>query len=459
MIKKTVHKAFRFRLKPNDEQTVKLYQMAGCGRVVYNDSLDFLIRILKKETGITEDCKNNIKLYEYLNDLPPKERIALKKKLPREFDLNKLLTGWKKKDHRLWLSDAFNACLQQRNGDLSKAVKDWASGKRGFPKFRTRMLANHSTMRFPDFKKQCVIENRRIKLTTKLGYVGFHKSQEVQGKPKSATVTLDTLGNWHVSVMCEVEIEIPDIVEGEQCGIDMGIAKNITCSTDCCGDNGVFVGVHSYRKNQSQLKKVQRKLSRKIKGSGNWKKQKRKVSKLHQKISNVRNDYIQKVTTEISKNHAIVICEDLKVKNMSKSSKGNIEKPGKMVKQKSGLNKSILDQGWGEIRRQLDYKMTWKGGIFDTVNPRNTSRECCSCRHVSKDNRKTQEHFECVSCGHKMNADKNASIVVLLRYLESLGAGQALTACQVSDAVISPATGSCVFSRENHLNFSESPSL
>ncbi|PJE80678.1 hypothetical protein CI610_00339 [invertebrate metagenome] len=436
MTVKIINKAYKFRLKPSEEQLTKLYQMAGCGRVVYNDSLDYFLSILKKETGISDKKK----LYEHLNDITPKERRELKKSLPSAFTLNKLLTGWKKKPDRLWLADSFASSLQQRQADLAKACKDWASGKRGFPKVRKRKIAHHSTMRFPSFSTQCEIDNRRIKLTGKLGFVGFYKSQNIEGNPKSATVSLNAQGQWHVSILCEVENRIPDYVEGGQVGIDMGIAKNITCSNDVCGDRGVFGGVHSYRAFEKKLATEQRKLSRKAKGSSNWKKQKQKVNKVHGRIANIRRDYLQKTTTEICKNHAMVVCELLKVRNMSKSAKGTEEKHGKNVAAKSGLNKSILDEGWHEIRRQLEYKMAWKGGVFTTVNPRNTSRECNHCGHTEKANRTSQAVFKCVSCGHSENADKNAAKIILLRYLKELdesitGLDLARSACEVSRVI------------------------
>ena len=103
-------------------------------------------------------------------------------------------------------------------------------------------------------------------------------------------------------------------------------------------------------------------MSRKTKFSNNWKKAKAIVQRIHARISNVRNDFLHKLSTTISKNHAIVCVEDLQVGNMSRSAAGTREEPGKNVRAKSGLNKSILDQGWYEFRRQLDYKLGWNGG-------------------------------------------------------------------------------------------------
>lgn len=107
---------------------------------------------------------------------------------------------------------------------------------------------------------------------------------------------------------------------------------------------------------------------------------------------------------------------------MSKSSKGNVEQHGKKVAQKSGLNRSILDQGWGEFRRQLDYKLAWRGGHLIAVPPHNTSRTCPACGHISDENRQTQARFECVECGYENNADYVGAINVLER-------GQRLLAC------------------------------
>ena len=125
----------------------------------------------------------------------------------------------------------------------------------------------------------------------------------------------------------------------------------------------------------------------------------------------------------------MIVIEDLKVINMSKSAAGTIEAPGRSVKAKPGLNKSILDRGWGEFRRQLEYKQTWLGGYVLAVNPRNTSRTCPACGHVFAENRKTQSRFECVECGYAENADLNAAINILR-------AGHARLACEVNGAVM-----------------------
>lgn len=200
----------------------------------------------------------------------------------------------------------------------------------------------------------------------------------------------------------------------------MGVKKLVSLS------NGKqYEPVSSFKKNQAKLARLQKQLKRKVKFSSNWKKTQAKIAKLHIKIANIRHDYLHKISTEASKNHAAISIEGLKIKNMTKSAKGTVDKPGKMVKQKSGLNKSILDQGWGIFFNQLEYKQSWRNGLVVKVDPKNSSRECPSCGHTHKDNRKTQASFLCVECGYKNNADIVAAINIAAR-------GHRVLACQVS---------------------------
>ena len=188
-------------------------------------------------------------------------------------------------------------------------------------------------------------------------------------------------------------------------------------------DGSFLVPLNSFRQHEQRLARYQRRMARKVKGSKNWNKAKKKVQRIHAEIANVRKDFLHKATTAISQQYALVVLEDLKVRNMSKSAKGSIDSPGKKVRAKSGLNKSILDQGWYEFRRQLEYKMQWQGGWLMTVNPRNTSRTCPVCGHVSADNRTTQAKFACVSCGHQAHADVVGAINILARGMQNMRHG------------------------------------
>jgi putative transposase len=171
-----------------------------------------------------------------------------------------------------------------------------------------------------------------------------------------------------------------------------------------------------------RLARLQRRMACKKKFSNNWKKAKRRVTRLHSKIANIRKDFLHKSSKDISKNHAVVFVEDLQVKNMSASSKGTKAKPGKRVTQKSGLNRAILDASPFELRRQLEYKTQWSGGLLVSVPPQNTSRKCPVCQHTAAENRKTQAKFVCVECGFSANADFVGAV-------NTKEAGLALLAC------------------------------
>ncbi|HXN21556.1 MAG TPA: transposase [Candidatus Dormibacteraeota bacterium] len=178
-----------------------------------------------------------------------------------------------------------------------------------------------------------------------------------------------------------------------------------------------------------KLAKLQRRWAQKKKFSNNWKKAKQHISKLHRKIANIRKDFVHKVSSDISKNHAVVCIEDLQVQNMSASSKGTKDKPGKNVRAKSGLNRSILDASPFELRRQLEYKTAWRGGLLVPVPPQNTSRTCPECGHTAKQNRQTQETFVCTACGFSAHADWVGAVNIKRQ-------GIALLACSSSSPVV-----------------------
>ena len=210
--------------------------------------------------------------------------------------------------------------LQQKLKDLERAFSDCFDRNQPLkrtPVFKKRGL--NDGIRFPQGFK---IDNRRIFLP-KIGWIGFHKSCAIAGKSKNITITYRG-GHWFASIQVEQMIEIGKHLSDSEIGIDAGI-KCFTAFSD-----GTKVdGVHSFRRHEERLGREQR-----------------KISKLHHKIANVRSDFLHKLSTDISKNHAKVYVEGLQIKNMSASAKGTIEEPGRSVKAKSGLNKSILDQGW-----------------------------------------------------------------------------------------------------------------
>jgi putative transposase len=248
-------------------------------------------------------------------------------------------------------------------------------------------------------------------------------------------VTISKQGKyWYVSLQSEKQLSYRQI-SGDFTniiGIDVGITKAVSCSHEISFEyqnkriaTKQISSVNSLKQYQKKLAKLQRDLARKDKFSKNWVKQKSKINKLHTKIGNTRQDFLHKVTTAIVESNAYIAVERLKIKNMSKSAKGTIDNPGKNVKAKSGLNKSILDQGWGMFRQFLSYKLKYIYGTeLIEVNPQYTSQQCSQCGYTDKENRKNQASFNCKQCGYKMNADINASLNIK-------AAGLAVLACGV----------------------------
>ena len=334
--------------------------------------------------------------------------------------LANLLPLWKQDPAIQWLKESPSQPLQQTLKDLERAYKNFFAKRADFPRFKKK--GQSDSFRYP---QGCKLDqsNNRIFLP-KLGWVRYRNSREALGTVKNVTVS-SKQGKWFVSIQTEREVETPVHPSTAIVGIDMGIVRFATLS-----DGSYFAPLNSFKRQEQALVKAQRAMSRKQKFSNNWKKAKANVQKIHAHIGNARRDYLHKATTTISKNHAMVCIEDLQVRNMSKSAAGTTETPGKNVRAKSGLNKAILDQGWHEFRRQLEYKLAWNGGQLVAVPPRNTSRTCPRCDHVAKENRLSQARFECVDCGFEENADLVGAINVLR-------AGHARLAC----AETSPAVG------------------
>ncbi len=394
---KIIRKSFVFQLMPKSVDIHKMKKFCGCCHFVYNKLLE-----IQKERK-----KNNLKRLSYFQ--MNNELIELKKENP-------------------WLSEPHSQTLQQSLKDLHRGFQNFYEGRANEPEFHKKGVKE--SFRFPQgFKLD--EDNGRIYLP-KIGWVRYRKSRKVTGEPKNVTVRLKG-GKWYVAIQTEEQIPDPIPKATSSVGIDMGIARLATLS------DGTYYEPRNYLKQYEQaLAKANRELARKQKRSQNWFKALHKLQKIYIHVANARKDYLHKITSEISNNHALVVVEDLRITNMSKSASGTVENPGHNVKAKSGLNKSILDQGWGAFFRMLEYKLDWNGGILLAVPPQNTSRTCPSCGHVSRENRKTQARFKCVSCGFEENAD-------LVGAMNILRAGHARLACgsesEVSGAVRPTAAG------------------
>ena len=374
-----IRKAYKYQLKTNAQQMEQLSRFAGCCRFVWNKVLSI-----------------------------QKEKLDQKTKVLSYIQCAAELVEWKKESQ--FLGEVHSQPLQHALKDLDRALKDSFKKGKAFPRFKKR--GKQDSFTYPQGIKA---DNDQIYLP-KIGWFKFRKSREIEGIIKNVTVSR-TAGKWYVSIQVEMEITQPLHASTTAVGIDMGVARFATIS-----DGSVIEPINSFRKWDTRLAHEQRKLSGKTKFSANWKKQKVKIQNIHSKIAHARRDFLHKATSEISKNHAIVILEDLKVSNMSRSAKGTLEVPGSNVAAKAGLNKSILDQGWYEFRRQITYKKQWQGGRVILINPANTSQACSMCNHVAFENRQTQALFRCVSCGYCENADLNAARNIL-------AVGRAVLAC------------------------------
>ncbi|KDM85165.1 transposase [Escherichia coli] len=375
--------AFKFQLRPGGQQEREMRRFAGACRFVFNRAL-----ALQNEN------------HEAGNKYIPYGKMA------------SWLVEWKNATEMQWLKDSPSQPLQQSLKGLERAYKNFFQKRAAFPRFKKR--GQNDAFRYPQGVKLDQ-ENSRIFLP-KLGWMRYRNSRQVTGVVKNVTVS-QSCGKWYISIQTESEVSTPVHPSASMVGLDAGVAKLATLS-----DGTVFEPVNSFQKNQKTPARLQRQLSRKVKFSNNWQKQKRKIQRLHSCIANIRRDYLHKVTTTVSKNHAMIVIEDLKVSNMSKSAAGTVSQPGRNVRAKSGLNRSILDQGWYEMRRQLEYKQLWSGGQVLAVPPAYTSQRCACCGHTAKENRLSQSKFRCQVCGYTANADVNGARNIL-------AAGHAVLAC------------------------------
>ncbi|ELM1313835.1 transposase [Escherichia coli] len=375
--------AFKFQLRPGGQQECEMRRFAGACRFVFNRAL----------------ARQN-ENHEVGNKYIPYGKMA------------SWLVEWKNATETQWLKDSPSQPLQQSLKDLERAYKNFFQNRAAFPRFKKR--GQNDAFRYPQGVKLDQ-ENSRIFLP-KLGWMRYRNSRQVTGFVKNVTVSQSS-GKWYISIQTESEVSTPVHPSASMVGLDAGVAKLATLS-----DGTVFEPVNSLQKNQKKLARLQRQLSRKVKFSNNWQKQKCKIQRLHSRIANIRRDYLHKVTTTVSKNHAMIVIEDLKVSNMSKSAAGTVSQPGRNARAKSGLNRSILDQGWNEMRRQLEYKQLWRGGQVFAVPPAYTSQRCACCGHTAKENRLSQSKFRCQVCGYTANADVNGARNIL-------AAGHAVLAC------------------------------
>ena len=302
-----------------------------------------------------------------------------------------------------WVAAGSQTVQQQALKDLDQAFKNWWRNPGHFGRPSWRSKGRHEGFRIVGSQASRFerLSRHRARVNVpKVGWVDFRWSQNPAGA-KSYRVKKDAAGRWWIAFsLIPAPLEGPG--NGSSIGIDRGVSQPFVTSE---GDMHQLPGLSAGE--QTRLYKLQRKLARQQKGSENREKTKRSMARLKHREINRRKDVIEKLTTSLAKGYDQILIEELKIKNMTGSAKGTLNEPGRNVAQKTALNRSILNSGWGLFAQRLEDKAP---GRVSKVNPAYTSQTCNACQYVERKNRQSQAIFHCQRCGHQANADVNAAM-------------------------------------------------
>ena len=356
-----MNKGVKFRAYPNKEQQNLINQTFGCCRLIYNKGL-----------AMRNDAFVNGQKVGYAQT-------------------SAMLTELKKQDDFVFLKDVDSIALQQSLRDLDRGFKNFFERRARHPQFKSKRN-NHQSYRTINQGNNTRIVGKYIKLP-KLGYVKIKQSMEV-GHINNVTVERTPTGKYFVVLNVDFETEIhPN--NGRKIGIDVGIKEFYSDS------NGNFVNNPKYlEKSMRKLIREQRRLSRKQKGSSNRNKQRIRVAKVHEKITNQRNDFLQKQSTMLVSENQTICIEDLNIKGMIRNHR---------------LAKSIASASWGKFFTMLEYKSAWYGSEIvrvPTMYPSSQTCSCCGYKNPLIKNLAIRT-WECPQCHTKHDRDTNASINIL----------------------------------------------
>jgi putative transposase len=360
---------YQYKIYPTDQQKRLMSQLFGCCRVVFNDALAY--------------CQ---------------EQYRAGNKKPSSGELSKRLTELKKTEEKQWLTEVSSVPLQQSLRDLEQAYSNFfksckvpRKGKKvKLPKFKKRK--SKQSARFTDngFK---LYRNSDYIYIAKIGDIKVIWSRELPAIPSSITLIKDSADRYFVSFVVEFDPQqLPK--NGQSVGIDLGITDFATLS------NGEKVkSPKPLKKQLKRLRKLQRNLSRKQKGSKRREVARKKLAKLHAKISDTRNDFLHKLSTKIIRENQTIVLEDLNVSGMIKNRK---------------LSRAISDLGWRSFRTMLEAKSVMYGRDFRVIDrwiPTSQTCSCCGFRGGKKE--LNIREWTCLNCGESHDRDVNAAVNIL----------------------------------------------
>ena len=357
-------KTYKLRLLPNLEQRIFFEKTFGCSRFIWNQMLTDKIAYYE-ETG------------EILNNTPAQY-----------------------KDEFPWLKEVDSLALCNVQLNLNAAYKNFFQSKFGFPNFKSKKTAQ--SYKTNNKKGTIAVLDGKVKLP-KVGWVKLKLHRQVKGLIKSATISKTTTGKYFISILCEEEI--PPLPKTDSAlGIDLGLENFAILSTGDKIENPRFLVSLSKKlvKEQKILSRrglLAKKKGMKLSESSNYQKQRVKVARLHEKIANQRRDFLNKLSTNLIKNHDVICVEDLASKNLMKN---------------HHLARAIGDASWTEFVRQLRYKADWYGKKIVTISRWFPSSQLCStCGASSGKKALSIREWTCENCGIHHDRDVNASLNIL----------------------------------------------